>query len=96
MSCSYSLEETLLGETVYIRTVNYAVVGTVVGVDARNIWLHPAADVIQTGAFRQFFSGTLVNYGVLPTTLEKPEVVSRAAYTRISRWPHKVPTTGGD
>lgn len=92
----YSFETVFEGETVFVRTVNYAAVGTVVGVDPRHIWLHPAADVIQTGSFRSFFGGTVMNYAVLPTTIDKPAMVSRAGIIRCELWPNKVPNKDGD
>lgn len=88
--------EQYLGHTVYIRTVNYARVGTVVHVTPREIMLHPCADVIETGSFQRFFSGDVQKFARIPTTADLPACVFRAACTTLDPWPHELPEGTGD
>lgn len=92
--CTYRVED-LVGKTVYVRTVTVAKVGVLVGVDARQLYLSPSADVIESGAFQRFFVGEIRSYAVVPTN-QGPDVVMRGACVTLSPWPHKVPEEGGD
>jgi hypothetical protein len=84
------------GTTLYIRTVNYARVGTVVAISPREIYLHPCVDVIESGGFEDFFGGTIRSYARVKSSEKYPSCVMRGAITNIDHWPNEIPDEAAD
>lgn len=85
-----------IGEKVFARTVTLAKVGVVVAVDDQFIWLHPCADVIETGAFTNFFTSKPKSYAVTKTTPLKPAPVSLGAMITLDAYDGEIPLEGGE
>lgn len=75
------------GKQIYIRTVTYAWVGKVVAVSPREVYLHPAANIFESGAFDTFFKGQGTRQEKVPTTETQPACVVRSAIVDIMPWP---------
>lgn len=86
----------MIGLKVFVRTVTYARVGIVVWADDQHIYLHPCADVIETGAFTAFFTGQPKAFAVVPTTLERPATAQIGACVTIDPYDGKIPISGGE
>jgi hypothetical protein len=86
----------LVGRKVYARTVTYARVGLVVHADDVHLYLHPCADVLESGAFTSFFGGKPKTYAVIPTSLQWPATVQIGACVTIDPYSGEIPTKGGE
>lgn len=74
------------GTTVYVRTVTYHWVGRVVAVSPREVYLHPAEVVFESGAFTTFFTGRGTRQEKVPTTEDAPACIVRSAIVDLVPW----------